>query len=84
MNNMAICQINLGRHHDALAMYRDLVVQNPGAANLHNNLAQALQSLGRHDEAVVAFRRAMSLAKDGAEGGGKTGRVKARWEAAPM
>ena len=61
MNNMAICQLNLGRHHEALALYRDLVVLNPDMGPLHNNLGQVLQGLGRHDEAVSAFRRALEL-----------------------
>ncbi|MFP6747385.1 MAG: tetratricopeptide repeat protein, partial [Alphaproteobacteria bacterium] len=62
--------MNLGRHHEALALFRDLVALKPGMGELHGNLGQVLQGLGRHDEAVRAFRRAVELDQEqGLDGG---------------
>src|SRR6266403_2793842 len=42
----------LGRHDDALQVYRELLVASPQAADLHLSIAHALKTLGRQPEAI--------------------------------
>lgn len=45
-------------------MWRDVVQKSPGNPRAHNNLGGALTQLGRHDEALAAYRRAVALDPD--------------------
>jgi len=47
----------LGRHDDALQVYRELLVASPQAADLHLSIAHALKTLGRQPEAIESYRR---------------------------
>ncbi len=48
----------LGRHEDALQVYRELLVATPQAADLHLSIAHALKTLGRQAEAIESYRQA--------------------------
>ncbi len=61
LKNLAILLIGESRQHQALALLRDLTTLHPDLANGHADLGQLLQTLGRHDEAVAAFRRALAV-----------------------
>ena len=59
LNDLGILQMELGRWNDALAIFADLVQLHPELPEARANMGQALQALGRHDEAVVAFDAAL-------------------------
>ena len=55
---LAMTYVGLGRHEQAMELYRDLL---PGAvqpAELHLSIAHSLKTLGRREEAIVAYRNA--------------------------
>jgi len=62
LGGLALCCLQGGDRHGALALYRDLLARDPADAEALGNLGQVLQGLGRHDEAVDAFRQALALA----------------------
>lgn len=64
LKNLAILLIGNSRPHQALALLRDLTTLHPELANGHADLGQVLQVMGRHDEAVAAFRRALATDPD--------------------
>src|SRR5439155_24350250 len=51
----------LGRHEDALQVYRELLVDSPHAADVHLSIAHALKTLGRQPEAIASYRRAAAV-----------------------
>ena len=53
-----------GDHDGAEAIYRRLVNERPGSADLHYNHGNALARLGRTDEAEAAYRTALSRDPD--------------------
>jgi protein O-GlcNAc transferase len=53
-----------GEFREALAWYRRVLTLRPGRADVHHNLAHALSSLGRSDEAAYHFEMAISLRPD--------------------
>jgi Flp pilus assembly protein TadD len=53
-----------GDYASARDFYQAAVEKNPNDAEAHNNLAQALERLGRVDDAVTHFERAASLVPD--------------------
>jgi len=53
--------LGLGRPHEALALYRNLVKLHPDVVSQHNNISQVLQGLDRHNEGVNAFCQAFPL-----------------------
>ena len=53
-----------GDHDSAEAIYRRLVDERPGSADLHYNHANALARLGRTEEAETAYRTALSRDPD--------------------
>ena len=61
MNNLGILLMERGDWHDAHELFRDGATLWRENAEVHGNLAQCLQALGRHDEAVVAFDEALAL-----------------------
>ena len=40
------------------------MAQGPGDANAQNNLGEAFEAMGKHDEAIEAFRQATRLKPD--------------------
>jgi tetratricopeptide (TPR) repeat protein len=53
--------VGLGRHEEALAIYRGLAGSAPQDAELHLSIGHALKTLGRQPEAVDAYRRAAAV-----------------------
>ena len=51
----------LGRHEDALQVYRELLVDSPQAADLHLSIGHALKTLGRQREAIESYRQAAGV-----------------------
>jgi tetratricopeptide (TPR) repeat protein len=56
--------VGLGRHVEALAAYRELVAETPGAADIHLSIGHALKTLGRQGEAIEAYRAAAAARAD--------------------
>jgi tetratricopeptide (TPR) repeat protein len=55
----------LTRHFDeAMDQFRQALKINPGYAEAHNDLGNALLQLGRRDEAIEQFRRALEIQPD--------------------
>ncbi len=52
--------IGLGAHEDAIAIYRDLLLEHPGAADVHLWLGHALKTVGKLAEAVKSYRSAIA------------------------
>jgi tetratricopeptide (TPR) repeat protein len=55
-------------YRDEETLWTDTLARNPQAWAAHNNLALALQSAGRLDEAIDHFRQSVTLNPDFAEG----------------
>lgn len=53
--------VGLGRHQEAIAVYRQLVIASPASAELHVSLGHALQSIGRQREAIDSYQAAASI-----------------------
>lgn len=58
---MALVSLNLGRPDEALARIDALASELPGDMYVHNTRGAILQSLGRIEDSVVAYRRAHEL-----------------------
>ncbi|GLQ86845.1 tetratricopeptide repeat-containing sulfotransferase family protein [Dyella flagellata] len=54
----ASASVGLGEHERAIALYRELLRDLPGAAELHLSLAHSLKTQGRRAEAIDAYRAA--------------------------
>ena len=52
----------LGGYHEAIAIYRDVLVRHPGQPKLWMSLAHLLKTVGDQAEAILAYRRAIALA----------------------
>lgn len=63
----ALAQQRLGRHQEAVALYRQSIRRSPGVAEAHNNLGCSLLALGRLDDAAAALAQAVALRPDYAE-----------------
>ncbi len=57
----ATASVGLGEHDVALNLYTELIEKSPEDADLHLSRAHTLKTLGRGDEAIVAYRRAFQL-----------------------
>lgn len=55
-----------GEWHDAQALFRDGALLWRENAEIHGNLAQCLQAMGRHEEALESFEAAFALDPDAA------------------
>jgi tetratricopeptide (TPR) repeat protein len=51
----------LGRHDEAIALYRQIVVAPPESPELHIAFGHSLQSVGRRKEAIEAYRTAAAM-----------------------
>ncbi len=60
----AIGAFAAGDYASAREFYQSAVEKNPNDAEAHNNLAQALERLGRVDDAIAHFQRAVTLVPD--------------------
>jgi tetratricopeptide (TPR) repeat protein len=58
--NAAACA-GLGRHEEAIALYRRLIAASPASPELHVALGHSLKSVGRQKEAIEAYRTAAVL-----------------------
>jgi tetratricopeptide (TPR) repeat protein len=60
--------VGLGRHEEAIALYRGLIAETPAGASelaeLHLSVAHALKTLGRAEEAIEAYRAAIAARPD--------------------
>jgi tetratricopeptide (TPR) repeat protein len=50
--------VGLGEHEKAIALYEELLVDAPEAADLHLSVAHSLKTLGRREESIEAYRAA--------------------------
>ena len=50
--------VGLGEHEKAIALYQELLVDAPEAADLHLSVAHSLKTLGRREESIGAYRAA--------------------------
>ncbi|MCT7964991.1 tetratricopeptide repeat protein [Laspinema sp. D1] len=50
-----------GKLEEAIAYYRNAIVQNSNFSWIHHNLAEALVKQGQLDEAIACYRRALEL-----------------------
>ncbi len=55
---LAMTCVGLGRHEQAMALYRELLTGAAQPAELHLSIAHSLKTLGRREEAIVAYRDA--------------------------
>jgi tetratricopeptide (TPR) repeat protein len=64
----AAATVGLGRHDQAIGLFRDLIAETPAGtrelAELHLSVAHALKTLGRSEEAVEAYRAAITARPD--------------------
>ena len=60
----ASASVGLGEHERAIALYRKLVEELPGAANFHLSLAHSLKTQGRREESIEAYRAAAAARPD--------------------
>ena len=51
----------LGDHERSIAIYRELLVDAPRAADLHLSIAHALKTLGRQADAIESYRMAATV-----------------------
>jgi tetratricopeptide (TPR) repeat protein len=51
----------LGRHEDAMQVYRELLPDSLQPADLHLSIAHALKTLGRQSEAIESYRNAAAV-----------------------
>jgi tetratricopeptide (TPR) repeat protein len=58
--NAAAC-VGLGRHEEAISLYRRLVAAPPASPELHVALGHALKSVGRRQEAIESYQMAAGL-----------------------
>jgi tetratricopeptide (TPR) repeat protein len=56
----ATSSVGLGEHERAVELYRELLTDAPGDADLHLSIAHSLKTLGRRQEAIDAYRLAAS------------------------
>ena len=66
LNNLGILLMGRGEWHDAQALFRDGALLWRENAEIHGNLAQCLQAMGRHEKALESFEAAFALDPDAA------------------
>lgn len=72
---LALARLYQGSAHDALELAQGLLREFPDDAFVHNTLGASLQALGRMDEAVDAYRRAVQIDASYADAAGNLGRA---------
>jgi tetratricopeptide (TPR) repeat protein len=63
-NNLGGAYSDLGRHDEAVAMYRRYIELAPEEPNAHDSLGLGLQWAGRYAEAIAAYERALAIKPD--------------------
>src|SRR6478736_4788200 len=53
--------LRTGRPADAVELLRDVCLAQASNAEVHNNYGLALAGLGRHDDALASYERALAL-----------------------
>ena len=53
--------IQLGEHDKAIEFFEDIIGKYPNQAQAHLNYAHALKTIGRLDDAIVAYRKSVEL-----------------------
>lgn len=61
LDHLAFDHFRGNRYAQALELYEDLVKIKPGSAQVNANRAAVLALLGRYEEAIAGFERAVSL-----------------------
>src|SRR5690349_22546015 len=61
LHSLGVLEKALGNAGVAAELIGRAIALHPGAAEFHNNLGDALMTLGRTDDAVAAFERAIAL-----------------------
>ena len=64
LDHLAMARFGEERYEEALGLYRTLLEAKPGSARTHANLGATLYHLGRPEEALRSFERALSLDPD--------------------
>ncbi|MGC1305295.1 MAG: sulfotransferase [Caulobacteraceae bacterium] len=60
----ATAAVGLGEHDRAIGIYRDLLLEAPGSADLHLWLGHALKTVGQVPQAIKAYRGAAAARPD--------------------
>jgi tetratricopeptide (TPR) repeat protein len=60
----ARASVGLGEHDRAITLYKKLLQEVPGAADLHLSLAHSLKTQGRQAESIEAYRAAAAVRPD--------------------
>ncbi|RDS78917.1 sulfotransferase family protein [Dyella monticola] len=60
----ASASVGLGEHDRAIALYRALLKELPGAADVHLSMAHSLKTQGKQAEAIDAYRAATAARPD--------------------
>jgi tetratricopeptide (TPR) repeat protein len=60
----ARASVGLGEHDRAITLYRKLLQEVPGAADLHLSLAHSLKTQGQQAESIEAYRAAAAVRPD--------------------
>jgi len=80
---LALAHHQCGRLDDAIAAYRQSIALQPGSAEAHRHLGEALRETGQLGEAIDEFRQAVHLRPDYAEAYCHLGHalnVQGKWE----
>jgi serine/threonine-protein kinase len=64
LSNMGTLYYQRGDYARAAESYRRAIGQRPNSAPTHRNLGDSLRRLGRADEALAAYQRAVALAEE--------------------
>ena len=59
--NLANALLHKGELQEAMPFYRELIIQNPGDADLRNDLGVILARMGEKKEAQLHFEKAILL-----------------------
>jgi tetratricopeptide (TPR) repeat protein len=59
--------VELGRVEEAIALYREILADNPNSLKAHNNLGVLFDVLGRHEAAVEHFQEAQRIEPENVE-----------------
>jgi tetratricopeptide repeat protein len=73
--NLGITHATRGEWEQSIAAFRRALQLQPSVAELHFNLAGALQLSGRRDEAIGSYQNALSLRPDHADGWANLGNL---------
>jgi tetratricopeptide (TPR) repeat protein len=61
VGNLGICYTELGRHQEAIVMFKKWIQMNPNSAIAYNNLGKALSQVGEYEEAKRQYQMALKV-----------------------